>query len=214
MHIALIGMSGTGKSYWSQCLGDAGFTRVGCDDLIGRRLAAALGLSDTSLEAIGRWMGFPHEAGFHQRQARYLDCERQVLQDILDRLEKPRLSAHGDLVVDTTGSVVYTGAAFQRRLRQVARVIYLTLNATQRRRAQEAYLARPRPVIWRDYYRRRPGETPDATLRRCYVALLRDRHERYANLAHQAVPVPDADCGPEARAAFLATIAPRCPHDS
>lgn len=213
MHVALIGMSGTGKSYWSDCLAATGFTRIGCDDLIGRRLAAALDLPGESLAAIGRWMGFPHQTGFHQRQALYLELERQVLNEILDRLEAPPQPGNGDVVVDTTGSVVYAGPSIQQRLREAARVVYLTLNAAQQRRAREAYLARPRPVVWQGFYRKRSGESHTATLRRCYAALLRDRHRRYREWAHLEIPAPDAACGPVSRQAFLTGIAAQDRHD-
>ncbi|MBL0714612.1 MAG: hypothetical protein JJV98_13015, partial [Desulfosarcina sp.] len=109
MRIALIGMSGAGKSYWSHRLVQIGFERFGCDDHIGRGLAKNLGLADSSLEGLGQWMGFPYEAGFADREAQYLDLERRVLSRFLSELARRPAHPTASFVIDTTGSVIYLG---------------------------------------------------------------------------------------------------------
>jgi len=42
MTISLVGMSGTGKTYWSKQLESKGFKRFCCDDLIGEKLGTVL----------------------------------------------------------------------------------------------------------------------------------------------------------------------------
>jgi len=59
MRLSLVGMSGSGKSFWSGKLARSGFTRIGCDDLIAARLVSELGGTHDSVSRVGRWMGLP-----------------------------------------------------------------------------------------------------------------------------------------------------------
>ena len=199
MRIALIGMSGTGKSYWSQLLAANGFERFGCDDHIGRRLARQLALADGSIEAIGQWMGFPYEAGFEDREAQYLSLERHVLSCFLDELDRRPDRPAASCVIDTTGSVIYLGAMLIERLRRQAIVVHLA--APKNRQAlYAAYRARPRPVVWQGRFQPAPGEPRAAALARCYMDLYKDRERRYRHHAHLNIelpPPPDPAPSPE-----------------
>ncbi len=196
MRIALIGMSGTGKSYWSQLLAENGFERFGCDDHIGRRLA----LADGSIEAIGQWMGFPFEAGFEEREAQYLALEGHVLSDFLDALDGRQNPSEASCVIDTTGSVIYLGDKLIERLGRQTVVVHLTSSA-KRQALFSAYKANPRPVVWRGHFRQAPGEDRAAALARCYMALCDDRERRYRRHAHLNIALPppaDSSPSPEA----------------
>jgi dephospho-CoA kinase len=59
MRLSLIGMAGTGKSYWSEKLAECGFVRFCCDDRIAERLTFQLKKPLSSKADMGEWMGFP-----------------------------------------------------------------------------------------------------------------------------------------------------------
>ena len=190
MRIALIGMSGTGKSYWSRHLAQIGFTCFSCDDHIGRRLARREGLADGAIESIGRWMGFPYEPGFAKRETRYLELEKRVLTCFLDEIENPPDQPSPPGVIDTTGSVVYLGDDLLERLRQAAVVVYLAVPPEKRQTLLRGYRARPRPVIWQGRYRRNPSEDKADALAHSFMALVDDRDRRYLRLAHMSIELP------------------------
>jgi len=72
MRLSLIGMAGSGKSYWSRKLAEHGFRRFCCDDMIEAKLAPELTRSDGTMMKVAEWMGFPY--GPH-----YQECESQYL---------------------------------------------------------------------------------------------------------------------------------------
>jgi hypothetical protein len=130
-------------------------------------------------------MGFPFEPGFARREDRYLSLERTIMDDLLTELEtNPCADGDSRLVIDTTGSVVYTGEAIMRRLRRQTVVIYLALPMAHRETLRRAYEKRPRPVVWRGHFRKNDGETDRDALKRCYANLLADRDARYRRYAH------------------------------
>lgn len=206
MRIALIGMSGTGKSYWSQLLAQNGFERFGCDDHIGRRLARRLGLADSSIESIGQWMGFPFEAGFRDREGQYLELEHQVLSFFLDALEGQADQPAPPCVIDTTGSVIYLGDALLARLCRMAVVVHLTAAPTKRQALLTAYQTRPRPVVWQGHFQPAPGENRAAALARCYMTLFDDRERRYRRHAHLNIELPPPGTNPVSCATLLQPI--------
>ncbi len=190
MRIALIGMSGTGKSYWSFRLARTGFERLGCDDQIGLKLARQLALGDASIETIGQWMGFPYDGGFAEREARYLDLEHHVLSGFLNTLDQRTDQRAPSFVIDTTGSVIYLADPLLERLRRAAVVVYLAAAPDNQQQLLAAYRNKPRPVVWQGNYRRNPGEDTAAALARCYMQLLADRDDRYRRWAHLTLDLP------------------------
>jgi len=196
MRITLIGMSGSGKSFWSSVLSRHGFQYLGCDREIGRRLVEDGQLSAGSLDLIGRWMGFPFEAAYTRREALYLGHEKAVMDRFLTELEnRPPNRASTPVVIDTTGSVIYTGKAIRKRLRQQTVVVYLSTSAAYRQALHRAYVENPRPVLWQQHFQKEKGEDDQAALKRCYTNLLADRENRYRHYAHLEIcwdPVMDA----------------------
>lgn len=190
MRIALIGMSGTGKSFWSQRLAQNGFERFGCDDHIGRRLVQRLGLGDSSIEAIGRWMGLPYEAGYKERERQYLELEHRVLADFLDALALQAEAPAPPCVIDTTGSVIYLAHELLERLGRMTVVVHLAAAPEKRQTLLSAYRSRPRPVVWHGHFQPQPGEAPAAALSRCYMNLFDDRDRRYRRHAHLNLELP------------------------
>jgi shikimate kinase len=179
MHLSLIGMSGSGKSLWSAKLSDTGFRRFCCDELISEALGSELTRPNGSTMELGEWMGFPYEPGYGEREARYLAREIEVLNEILQYLESGDKGVEEDIVVDTTGSVIYTGEALLKRLRQCTTVVHLSTPPEIQELMFKAYVANQRPILWRGLFAKAPRETNEAALARCYQRLLSSREGLY-----------------------------------
>jgi hypothetical protein len=54
-------------------------------------------------------MGFPYQDGYQEREAQYLAYEKKVLAEILAEIRNEALDPQSKIVIDTTGSVIYTG---------------------------------------------------------------------------------------------------------
>ncbi len=182
MRLSLIGMSGTGKSHWSKMLAECGFKCFCCDDLITERIGPALAGADGVMRDLGAWMGFPFDDGYEEREARYLELEIEVLSEVVEYL-KGGDARDREVVVDTTGSVIYTGEGLLEELRRQTTIIHFSTSPEIREKMLEAYLVNRRPVLWRDMFSRKRGESNRQALARCYVDLLIDRERRYESLA-------------------------------
>ena len=208
LRLSLIGMSGSGKSHWTRNLGALGFPTVSCDDQIESRLAPALQSSGYSgINGVAAWMGWPDSPTYAGREADYLAEEIHTLDEVLTALEKNRRQ---ELILDTTGSVIYTGNNLLMRLRRQMTVVYLAASATEQQLLIERYLTDPKPVLWRGAFQPRQGEAPRETVARCYPALIAARRQRYEALAHCTLSVAElrdisSDISPGAEA-FLKMI--------
>jgi hypothetical protein len=182
MFLSLIGMSGSGKSFWSVRLAEAGFTRFSCDELIAEKLGAELKKPDGTDLEMGEWMGFPFEPQYQVREARYLGLEVDVLLEVLATLGNS-VSPAENAVVDTTGSVIYAGEKVLRELKRLTKVFHFASPPEIRHMMLEAYRVKPRPVLWQGMYHKLPGESDREALARSYFHLLSDRENRYERLA-------------------------------
>jgi len=189
LRLALIGMSGAGKTFWTKRLGDAGHASISCDDRIEHRLQYRLAAGGHSgINGVAAWMGWPDSAGYAQREAEYLAEEIGTLDEVLTDLERDPAR---DLVLDTTGSVIYTGSNLLLRLRRQMTVVYLAASAGEQQLLVERYLSDPKPVLWRGAFQPRMGEAPRDTVARCYPLLMEARRRSYEALAHCTVAVAD-----------------------
>jgi shikimate kinase len=204
LRIALIGMSGAGKSFWTGRLAQAGHASICCDDRIEQRLRPRLeGGGYTGINGVASWMGWPDSATYAQREAEYLAEEIAVLDEVLTGLGRDRSR---ELILDTTGSVIYTGNNLLLRLRRQTTVVYLAAAADEQQLLIERYLNDPKPVLWRGAFQSKKAETARETVARCYPTLIAARRQSYEALAHCSVPVAELrDPGVDA-AAFLAKI--------
>ena len=187
MKISLIAMSGSGKSYWSQNLARQGFEHFDCDRMIASRLGPELTRSNGAVMSLGEWMGFPFQAGYLERETRYLDHEKKVLQEIFEAIESSPGEATSNVVIDTTGSVIYTGKQFLDQLRRRTTVVHLESPLAIHNQMLQAYRANPRPVLWQGKFVAKPDEDPNDTLARCYPELLAERERLYKRLAHVTI---------------------------
>jgi shikimate kinase len=186
LRLALIGMSGAGKSHWTKNLAALGCPTVCCDDQIETRLAPVLKSGGyTGINGVAAWMGWPDRATYRERESKYLTEEIAVLDEVLSLLEK---DPKRDLVLDTTGSVISTGNHTLHRLRRQMTVVYLAASEEEVQLLIERYLRDPKPVLWQGVFRSHPGETPQQTVVRCYPLLVAARRQSYEALAHLTLP--------------------------
>lgn len=187
MRLSLIGMAGSGKSYWSMKLFEHGFRRFCCDDLIAAKLDPELTRPGGTTMELGQWMGFPYEPHYRERESKYLACEIEVLTEILDYLESRNSNPEEQIVVDTTGSVIYTGERTLRKLRRYTTVIYLSIPPEVREQLLKAYISNPHPMLWRDVFSKEPDETEQEALARCYPRLVAARERSYEHYANMTI---------------------------
>jgi shikimate kinase len=204
LRLALVGMSGAGKSFWTKRLAAEGWTAICCDDCIERTLAPWLAAGGYSgIDGVAAWMGWPDSANYAQREAQYLEEEIHTLGEVLTSLDQ---RSEKPLVLDTTGSVIYTGNNLLLRLRRRMTVVYLAASAEEQQLLIERYLSDPKPVLWRGAFQPRPGESPKETVVRCYPTLISARRQSYEALAHCTLKVAELRDPAFDVAAFLGKI--------
>jgi shikimate kinase len=204
LRIALIGMSGTGKTFWTRRLALAGHPSICCDDCIEQRLRPHLqGGGYSGINGVASWMGWPDSPTYAQREAEYLAEEIAALDEVLSDLER---NPSRELILDTTGSVIYTGNNLLLRLRRQMTVVYLAATPEQQQLLIQRYLSDPKPVLWRGAFQPRKNETPGETVARCYPILIAARRQSYEALAHCSIPVAELRESDLDAATFLARV--------
>jgi shikimate kinase len=204
LRLALIGMSGAGKTFWTKKLAVSQYPAVSCDDRIERKLAPRLAAGGyAGINGVSAWMGWPDSATYAERESEYLAEEIHALDEILTELEK---QPERSLVLDTTGSVIYTGNNLLMRLRRQMTIVHLAASAEEQLLLIERYLNDPKPVLWRGAFQPKPGEKPRDTVARCYPALIAARRQSYEALAHCTLQVAALRDGSLDAPAFLKMI--------
>jgi len=183
--LSFIGMSGSGKSHWSHKLAGAGFRAIRVDDLIEQKLAPELAAGGyRGIGGVAAWMGWPDQPAYREREQKYLACEVESMNESLNKIEK---SGDEGIILDTTGSVTYTGDAICRRMQNLTTVVYLAAAPEEEKILIARYLSDPKPVLWGDQFSMRPGETPKDAVARCYPQLIAYRKKLYEKYAHRTV---------------------------
>jgi shikimate kinase len=210
LRVALVGMSGAGKTFWTKRLAAGGRPSIGCDDRIEERLKSRLAAGGyAGINGVAAWMGWPDSGTYAEREADYLAEEIAVLDEVLTQLERDR---DRELILDTTGSVIYTGNNILMRLRRQMTVVYLAASAQEQKLLIERYLNDPKPVLWRGAFQPKAREAPKETVARCYPSLIAARRQSYEALAHCTLQVADLQAlsrQDDAAAAFLEKIRER-----
>jgi hypothetical protein len=204
LRLALVGMSGAGKTFWTKRLMETGRPGISCDDRIEERLRKRLAAGGyAGINGVAAWMGWPDSATYAERESEYLAEEIGALDEVLSELEH---DSARELILDTTGSVIYTGNNLLLRLRRQTKVVHLAASPAEQQLLVERYLTDPKPVLWRGAFQPKSGETPRETVARCYPALIAARRQSYAALAHCTIPVADLREMPRDSGAFLQKI--------
>ena len=204
LRVALIGMSGTGKTFWSKRLAQTGRPAFCCDDRIEQRLRDRLRTGGyAGISGVASWMGWPDSPTYAQREAEYLAEEIATLDEVLTELKR---NPARELILDTTGSVIYTGNNLLLRLRRQMTIVYLAASASEEQLLIERYLNDPKPVLWRGAFQPKKGETPRETVARCYPMLIAARRQSYEALSHCTIPVAELRSATQDAATFLAKV--------
>ena len=204
LRLALVGMSGAGKTFWTKKLAAEGWTAISCDDRIEEKLKTRLVTGGhTGIHGVAAWMGWPDSPNYAEREAQYLEEEIHTLREVLTELE---CQPDAPLVLDTTGSVIYAGNHQLLRLRRNMTVVHLGPTAQEQRLLIKRYLHDPKPVLWRGAFQPKPGESPRETVARCYPTLMAARRRSYEALAHCTLQVMDLRDPTIDAAAFLCRI--------
>jgi shikimate kinase len=178
-------MSGAGKSYWAQKLAGAGFRVIGIDDRIEKKLASELAPGGyRGIGGVAAWMGWPNEPAYREHEQKYLQCEVKSMSEALDEIQA---ESEQGAILDTTGSVVYTGEEICRRMQNLTTVVYLEASRAEEELLIARYLSDPKPVLWGDQFVQRPGESAQAAIARCYPRLIAHRKKLYERYAHRVV---------------------------
>jgi len=204
LRLALIGMSGAGKTFWTKKLAESGVPAISCDDCIEQKLAPRLAAGGyAGINGVAAWMGWPDSPSYAQRESDYLTEEIHTLDEVLTELEKHREKS---LVLDTTGSVIHAGNNLLMRLRRQMTIVYLAATTQEQQLLIKRYLNDPKPVLWRGAFQAKPRESPRETAARCYPALIAARRQSYEALAHCTLQVASLRDGSLDAAAFLGMI--------
>src|SRR5229473_208131 len=129
LRLALASMSGTGKTFWTKKLAANGYRAISCDDRIEEKFAPKLAAEGfAGINGVATWMGWPDSPTYAEREAEYLAQEIRTLDEVLTDLER---DPQRQLILDTTGSVIYTGTNLMWRLRRHMTVVYLAASAEE-----------------------------------------------------------------------------------
>ncbi len=182
MQILLIGMSGIGKSHWSKNLTQRGFRVFDCDEEIARHLDTRLTGEGDAIERLAAWLGFPYQDGYAEREEEYLALENEVTKEALHLVLEAE-EHDEELVVDTTGSVIYVQTKLLAELREAMITVHLAAPESVQERMCREYLEYPRPILWRDHFSEEGAENSEQAIRNSYPKLLAAREQQYRKLA-------------------------------
>jgi shikimate kinase len=191
-------MSGAGKSHWARKLAGAGFRAINVDDRIERKLAPELSAGGhRGISGVAAWMGWPDQPQYRERESKYLASEIEAMREVLDEIEA---SGQEGIVLDTTGSVVYTGEPICRRLQRLTTVVYLAASPGEEQMLISRYISDPKPVLWGEAFSQQRGESGKNAVMRCYPQLIAHRKRLYERYAHVIIPMTRLrESSPDAR---------------
>lgn len=183
MILSLIGMSNCGKTYWSKKLEFIGFKRFGCDDIIEKKLKKELkSLGFSGINDVSKWMGQPYEKQYPKTSNKYIEFEKESLNEILKILNNK--SINENIVIDTTGSVIYHEEKILKQLQKLSKIVLLDTPKSVLQEMFTLYIRNPKPVYWGESFIIKENEKPTVALARCYPKLLNYRQRKYIRYAN------------------------------
>jgi hypothetical protein len=127
------------------------------------------------------WMGYPYENKYTENEKSYLALE----------IEKTALNLQnqtGNLVVDTTGSVINLPKEIHEWLETNFLIVSFDVSHSMIEDMMGEFFRSPKTVVWGSAFNQKEGEQGMDALRRCYPDLLEDRIKRYRNLTDITIP--------------------------
>jgi len=177
MKIIFIGMSNSGKTYWSKKLKkEKGFLYFGCDDFIQKKLNLK------SIEDLSNWLGLPHEKKYIKNSQIYLRYEEEATKTAINLLKKEE---NKNIVIDTTGSIVHLPLKYLQDLSRLGIIIYLKIPEKEVKKMIQLYFTHPKPVIWGNFFKKKKDDhNPIEKIKKSYPQLLSYRQKVYQKFAH------------------------------
>ncbi|MBI5754411.1 hypothetical protein HZA40_04685 [Candidatus Peregrinibacteria bacterium] len=186
--ITLMGMSNIGKTHWSKKLKNLHFEHKCCDDLIEKIIEPELtAMGYKGLTDMAKWLGHPFEKQFPANQGNYLKHENSVMKKILQELEN---KISGNITIDTTGSVIYTGDYICNKLKEKSLIVFIEATAQMQQEMFERFLKNPKPIVWAHSFNKKEKEADMEALKRCYPELLNYRTNQYRKHADITIAYP------------------------
>jgi shikimate kinase len=189
-HWGFIGMSGIGKSYWTKQLGQIGFTAIDCDAKVIAEVSKQVNIPFSTLSEAGTWMQLPNQEGFEQREALFMQCEKQVIERAIDAILNKKIAAlsNSRYILDMGGSAIYIGDDILSKLKQNLLLIYFDVSEEVYETMLQNYFANPCPVIWQGKFKRNISQNLADNFLECYANLINYRRNIYLNLADIVIP--------------------------
>ena len=153
--------------------------------MISERLIKKLGIKVQSSFEMHAWVGFPDEESHAEHAALYFETEIEVMQEIIAYLEQADPSEQ--IVVDTSGSAIYTPESVMQTLGSLTKMVYLAVTPEMIDMMLAKYLQKPVAVLWNGHFQPKAEESRQETFSRCYPNLLSTRDRLYRKYAEQIV---------------------------
>lgn len=174
----LIGMSQTGKTFWSKRIQNQGYKYMHYQDFIESKLEEELKKDGfSSIEEAVEWMKKPYAIQYKKIVNMYVELEEMALKNIIKDLKK--LKDDERVVVDTTGSIIDINPELLKELESLTTVIFLDVPDSVQRKMLGVYLEYPKPVYWGKEFERNLDETYEKALKKHYSKIVKQRKSQY-----------------------------------
>lgn len=171
LRLAFIGMSNIGKSYTAKRVADRfNFTLVEVDKLIWEELG------HDDMASFAEWQGQPYSENYSEREDKSIGLETMATRKALS-------VKSCNTILDTTGSVIYTGDRVLKELSRTHYVVYIQATEDALVRLKLQYFQQPKPLIWKSYFEQELGQSDKDAVLASYPKLLEARAESYEALA-------------------------------
>ena len=176
LKVAFIGMSNIGKSYTAMRLATKyDFSLIEVDKIIWENLG------HDSMDAFAEWQGHPYTDGYGDRERQSISLETEATRKALSTPKR-------NPIIDTTGSVIYTGKDVLKTLNDDYYVVYIEAMEEHIERLKVQYFKQPKPLIWAGHYEKIDGKSETESILECYPKLLASRGRAYASHADVTLP--------------------------
>ncbi len=176
LKVAFIGMSNIGKSYTAMRLATKyDFSLIEVDKIIWENLG------HDSMDAFAEWQGHPYTDGYNNRERQSISLETEATRKAFSTPKR-------NPIIDTTGSVIYTGKDVLKTLNDDYYVVYIEAMEEHIERLKVQYFKQPKPLIWAGHYEKIDGKSETESILECYPKLLASRGRAYASHADVTLP--------------------------
>jgi shikimate kinase len=171
LRLAFIGMSNIGKSYTAMRLARYfDFELIEVDQLIWEELG------HDDMEGFAEWQGQPYSKGYAERETQTIDLETKATRKAMD------IEGH-NRILDTPGSVIYTGNETLTSLKATHYMVYIQASDAVMESLKVQYFKNPKPLIWKEHFKAEKNQTPEEAILASYPNLLTARSKAYEGLA-------------------------------